>query len=185
MEGSPLDLGGFMQVGAYLADIDRDGRIEIIQPVAGTGMIECLEIVGPGSSLESLVWPTQQHDNCRTSFYDWFPAAHGVPEPRLDIDAGDGTGWDPLSLRVHAGQGGFGATILLWSGLAGSLDLSLISPTGRRLAMLATDLPVSPGARTIYLSTIGAPTSGIYFVHGTLRTEKGIRSASSRLAWVR
>lgn len=176
LEGSPLDMGGFIQVGCFLADIDRDSRIEIIQPVAGTGMIECLELLGPGLGPDAVVWPTQQGGNCRTGFYDWFPEAHTAPEPTRWMGR-DGSSGSSLRLWVMAPHGGSAGQAQLWVARRGRLDLSLFSASGRRVSVLARGIFVAPGRCTFALPSATALASGVYFLRATLHTQKGVDAA--------
>jgi hypothetical protein len=184
LAGTPLDLGGFMQTSPAMGDFDGDGKIEVVQAVASTGAIRLIEVDGPGASLESLIWPMQQHDACRTSFLDDVPEVTAVGEPPdcVDIARSPGVASD-LQIWSQASAGKIAFHVLV--GRLGAGDLEVFDLGGRRVAALSGGRDVGPGETVFTLSGSEALGSGVYFARAMIRSPRRIVTGNAKIVVIR
>ena len=181
--GSPIDVGGFVQTSATLADLEGDGTIEILLPVGGTGMLECWEIPGTRSGASSLVWPTQQHDNRRTGFYPVFPESHAVPE--IELYGGEEGSDPPVILRPGPRMDPASVTFLLRSAVSGPMTFQVFDVGGRERYRMDGERSVRAGVQLIRVPDTGGWPRGVYLARARVRTAGGAVVGTTKLAITR
>jgi hypothetical protein len=184
LSGTPIDLGGMMQTSPAMGDIDGDGKVEVIQPVASDGTIRLIEVDSPGVRPESLIWPMQQHDAAQTSFLDDFPKEYAVGDPPDWLGGAEHAG-SLSEPRIWSTASAEGMTLHLLVHEPGTLSLAVFDLRGRKVATPVDDREVRRGEYTVQLPGIDALGSGIYFARASIRAPQGIATGNSRIVVIR